>query len=721
MTNESSSDSSRHEHGVSPRRAARAAREQAESGRNQPVAPYPSADSAASATSAASPHEAPAAGPAEPPVPAAPTEAEIAAELARVQAVAAAQRARTGSAQRARSEAIEAQRAAAERVRETLRANAAGPRRARSASGRSAISPDSAYTFAPSAVSPAASATTSAGHPAERAPEPTPPVQPPAPVPPVPPVPPAAPEPADEQRWDAREHATMSFNDILAPRVGAFQGLQAEAPQTPDQPRIDEFAQKPLPEAEAETTEDDPRDSWSPAIAVGAVGDDQTRGSLGHEAAYEYAPEATSEAWAEDDQPAPVAYGEAYFDAAADDAADYHYAGDEYPEEPLEHEYADHEAPAQGAARESLFLGGPSAAALAQRKKRRRRRNTVMAAVLLGFGAVIFGVVLVLQGVMDKLNPQDFPAPGGASVSFEVKAGWGPQQIGRELVAEDIVASDKLFLEAFQLVETESRVIHPGTYELREQMPALDAASILIGEGGEKVGYVAIKQNTRLSAVLEETAKATGLSLSSLEALAGDPAAFGITGDVKNLEGFLHPGEYRFPLDSDAQSVLQLMVDATNKALTDAGITDPAEQYHVLKVASILQAEARPDDYATVAGALENRLGSNNTETNGLLQVDSTVIYGLDRYTLQISKSEKVDAGNPYNSYVHKGLPPTPIGSPGTKAIEAAAHPESNDYFYWVTVDTNSGETKFATTYRDHLVNQNEFRAWCAANQDVCK
>ena len=732
MTNESSFDSSRHEHEVSPRRAARAARQRAEARGTDPVAPRGASDSADSATSAVSAEETPET------VPAAPTEAELAAEHQRAQAVAAAQRARTESALRARSEAIEAQRAAAERVRETLRANAAGPRRARSESGRSAVSPDSIGADVPfnqdqpAVPEPRAPREAESGDDARAASG----HRPAAPAAPASAPVVAAPvqvheEPArhtpEARPWDARDHSAMSFNDILShqsktsvrPRQAAH---PSPAPVREHEPVFD-HAEAQLAVAASPATrvhpvqafaaygtepeQEEPADGQVPGIHDSEPADDarsheETPAPVTYEAAYD--PHAGHADWGSHPAEDPAHPDDAYHD----------YPGDE-------HHYDDHHQAVPGTGRESLFLGGPSAADLAARKRRRRRRNTVMAVVLLGFCAVIFGVVLVLQGVMDKLNPKDFPAPGGAAVSFEVKQGWGPQQIGRELVADNIVASDKLFLEAIQLVETENREIHPGTYDLRLQMPALDAATILIGDGPEKVGYVAIKQNTRMPAVLEEVSTATGLSLESLQKLADDPKAFGIKGDVPNLEGYLHPGEYRFPIDSDAKSVLQLMVDATEKSLEAEGITDPAEQYRTLKIASILQAEARPDDYATVAGALENRLHAGNTETNGLLQVDSTVIYGLDRYTLHFTQEEKQDAGNKYNSYVHKGLPPTPIGSPGTSAIKAAAHPKANDYYYWVTVNTNTGETKFAKTYREHQVNQNEFRAWCADNTDVCK
>lgn len=355
------------------------------------------------------------------------------------------------------------------------------------------------------------------------------------------------------------------------------------------------------------------------------------------------------------------------------------------------------------------------------RKRRRRRRNIVMLVVLGVFALAITGIVVFLQGLLGPVEKDDYTGAGDGEVTFTVEQGWGPLQIGRALEEQDIVASQQLFLEAIQEVESDSKVIHPGDYELKYRMPALSAAGIMVGTGGERVSYVAIRQNVRTDAVFEEINKATGIPISELEQLSAQPEKFGLEPPVRNLEGFLHPGEYRFPVDTDAAGVLQLMVDATLKELTDQGVTDPTEQYRILKIASILQAEARPDDYPVVAGALENRLAPGNTETGGLLQVDSAVIYGLKRYSLQFTTDEKNDAENRYNTYVHPGLPPTPIGSPADTAIEAAIAPDENDYYYWVTVDTTTGETKFAETYEEHRVNQNEFRAWCEANPDICK
>lgn len=355
------------------------------------------------------------------------------------------------------------------------------------------------------------------------------------------------------------------------------------------------------------------------------------------------------------------------------------------------------------------------------RKRRRRRRNIVMAIMVGVFAVILVGTVLILQNILGMWAPEDYPGPGEGQVTFTVEPGWGPGQIGGHLADEGIVSDKQIFIDSIQQVDAENKTIHPGKYELKYKMAALDAATILVGEASEKVNYIAIKQNVRTGAVFEAINKATGIPVSELEALNKKPEQFGLKAPVTNLEGFLHPGEYRFPLETSAKDILQGMVDATVKELTSQGVTDPAQQYKMLKIASILQAEANPKDYKTVSGAIDNRLKPDNKETGGYLQVDSSVIYGLGQYSLQFTKEEKADKGNKYNTYAHTGLPPTPIGSPADKAIEAAIHPEKNDYYYWVTVNTQTGETKFAKTYEQHKVYQQEFRDWCQANEKICK
>ncbi len=354
---------------------------------------------------------------------------------------------------------------------------------------------------------------------------------------------------------------------------------------------------------------------------------------------------------------------------------------------------------------------------LSARQRRRRRRGITLAAIVLVFLLAVGGGGYWMLKQLTA-PPADFAGPGTGNVAFTVQNGWGAKQIGKHLVDAGVVKSTGAFDAA--VAANTAATFHPGDFQLKLEMKASDALEALTGKA-EAVSYFALDPNVRLGAALEAIAEGTGLSLEDLKAAADKPSDFGLPASASNLEGWLHPGEYRFPVDADVKTVLQGLVDATKATLEKQGITDPDKQQRALTVASILMAEALKGDYAKVAGVIENRLAADNKETYGLLQSDATVIYGLDRYSLLVTKAEQQDKSNPYNTYVHKGLPPTPIGSPNDAAIEAAAHPETNDYYYWVTVNLDTGETLFATTHNEHLANVDKYRQWCQANEGRCK
>jgi len=353
------------------------------------------------------------------------------------------------------------------------------------------------------------------------------------------------------------------------------------------------------------------------------------------------------------------------------------------------------------------------------RRRRRRRRNIVLASAFGVFVLLVAGLSLAVKGLLPRPHPDDYPGPGGQEVVFTVNPGEGALAIGGRLEDEDIVASREAFIEAVNQSRSENS-IQPGEYPLKRQMKAADAVSVLQREGVGQVHYVAINRGMRMTEAFDAISSSTGLSVDELEEAAKDPTAFGLPEEAPSLEGYLHPGEYRFPVDAGAEEVLTLLTEPTFAALEERGVTDEEAQFRAVTIASILEAEALPKDYATVAGIIENRLHPDNPETGGYLQIDATVIYGLGTRQLQFSEEEKRDAGNEYNTYVHRGLPPGPIGAPSTAALDAAADPQQNDYYYWITTNIETGETKFSKDYAQHRTYQEEYRRYCAENAEVC-
>lgn len=174
-----------------------------------------------------------------------------------------------------------------------------------------------------------------------------------------------------------------------------------------------------------------------------------------------------------------------------------------------------------------------------------------------------------------------------------------------------------------------------------------------------------------------------------------------------NPEGYLFPATYPVTSDTTPQSLLRYMVDTAVKRFGADHITAGAQRngvtvYQTVAIAGIVQAEADTEpDMGKVARVVHNRLARDMP-----LQMDSTLNYALNRSTLDTTTGDtKIDS--PYNSYEHKGLPPTPIGNPGEQAMAAAISPTAGPWLYFVTVAP--GDTRFTADYAEQQRNVAEF------------
>lgn len=351
------------------------------------------------------------------------------------------------------------------------------------------------------------------------------------------------------------------------------------------------------------------------------------------------------------------------------------------------------------------------------KKVRRRRRFLALVLTLTVFVVAIVVGAQFLKPLLGADTMADYPGPGTGDVAITVAPGAGPKSVATDLQDKKVIANADTFLKEFA---ASGGALSPGDFTMRKEMKNSDAVAILLNKDKAKVMYFALSAGKRISESLQAISEGTGIPVSDLKALSDAPAQFGLPAKAKNLEGYLFPGEYRFPLGTSAKDVIQKLVGTTLDELKAQGVTDPAKQFDVLTVASIVQAEGGQADYGDVAGAIYNRLKPNNTETNGLIQSDATVTYGLGIKSFQVDEAQKADKSNPYNTYANPGLPAGPIGSPGKTAIDAAAKPKSNDYLYWVTINLDTKETKFAKTLAEHNVNVEKYNAWCDANPNRC-
>ncbi len=182
----------------------------------------------------------------------------------------------------------------------------------------------------------------------------------------------------------------------------------------------------------------------------------------------------------------------------------------------------------------------------------------------------------------------------------------------------------------------------------------------------------------------------------------------------QSMEGLLFPASYDIPVDADATKVIDLMLDAMVSNIQQNNMEQQAKQhqmsvYQMLTLASIVEREALyPGDRGNIASVYWNRTFKPSNETVGLLQADPTVQYARDsqkapqQYWLPLQTGGVDTAGDsPWNTYTHKGLPPTPICSPGLASITAAAAPPQTGYYYFFAYKGGHGASKFAKTQQE--------------------
>ena len=354
-----------------------------------------------------------------------------------------------------------------------------------------------------------------------------------------------------------------------------------------------------------------------------------------------------------------------------------------------------------------------------QRERKRRRRRSIwvlIVAILMVVGAGYVVVELMggmFQGGSDgaESGVEDFTGVGHGSAEVVIEPGDTGADMAATLVSAGVVATEKAFNEAFA-ANPQAASIQPGTYNLLLELPASDAVVALLNPSSRVSFALTIPEGLTRDQIATKISEKMALPIEEVNAAIADPAAIGLPAEANgNVEGWLYPATYTIEPDASAASVLSQMTAQTVAVLTEKGV--PQDQWEtVLNKASLVEREARlPEDRPKVARAIENRLAKEMP-----LQVDATVAYGLGISGMDLTTEMTQDDSNPYNTYRHTGLPPTPIASPGEQSIDAVLNPEPGDWLFWVTVNLDTGETLFATTYDDHQANVELLRAWQAEN-----
>lgn len=282
---------------------------------------------------------------------------------------------------------------------------------------------------------------------------------------------------------------------------------------------------------------------------------------------------------------------------------------------------------------------------------------------------------------------------------FNVEKGSTDKDIATNLEKQQLIRSAWAF-NAYVSIHRLGGKLQAGTYAFSPSDGTVRIVNLLTN-GRVDTKLVTILPGRRIDQVQTDLIN-DGFSPDSVKnaldpALYADLSILAIKpSDVTSLEGFLWPDSYQKGPDTKPEEIIRQSLLATQSKITDQVKQDFSARgltpYQGLILTSIILQEVyKPADQPQVAQVFYSRLA------NGMkLESDATAKYG----SVLAGLPPSLTYDSPYNTYIHTGLPPTPIGTISDQALYAATHPSNTDWLYFVSGD--DGTTHFSTNLKDH-------------------
>lgn len=408
-----------------------------------------------------------------------------------------------------------------------------------------------------------------------------------------------------------------------------------------------------------------------------------------------------------------------------------HFADDApAPQEPLDQTGAHAFRPAaQASAPRAALSGGrvSSRTAAATRRAgahhvqradrtRRHSRAPFLVLGLVAVAAVLAVVLVVVPSLVGGGGDDTQEVIPGTSVTVTVPEGAGAATVADALFDAGVIPDKSEFLAQVRRMNAEQS-IKSGTYAVTT---GDDTAALiqLLTTGPNADTALTIPEGYTLSAIAAAVEQTLGIPASDFLAqakasnyVADYPFLEGAGND--SLEGFLFPKTYSFSGASEgevsADQVIRAMLDQFQAELSTLDLSYPESRgltvAQVVNLASIVEKESTQETRAQVAAVFYNRLGNMGEPNYGYLQSDATTAFSVGH---DPTPEEVHDESDPYSTYTHQGLPPTPICSPSLESLQAVCAPdeatmsEGYYYFYFWTNDAGETEYAFSKTYEEH-------------------
>lgn len=284
-------------------------------------------------------------------------------------------------------------------------------------------------------------------------------------------------------------------------------------------------------------------------------------------------------------------------------------------------------------------------------------------------------------------------------------------EVAIELENKELIRSGVAFQYLARWRQVDAKLM-AGEYSISSAMSAEEIVNKLLQGPDPNIVRVTIPEGYNTKQIIEVlVAKGLGTEEEFRQVIETDSFDYNFLADVPEgehrLEGFLFPDTYFFDQNSTPHGVIDTLLQRFARELTPETEQRLQEKdmsiYDWVTLSSIVEKEAlKQEDRPIIAGVFENRL-----EIDMPLQSCATVQFLFEKPKPKLYDKD-LQTPSPYNTYLHAGLPPGPIASPGHASLQAVLYPEETDYLYFLA--KSDGYHVFARTYEEHLRNQREYQ-----------
>ncbi len=294
-------------------------------------------------------------------------------------------------------------------------------------------------------------------------------------------------------------------------------------------------------------------------------------------------------------------------------------------------------------------------------------------------------------------------SPIGKEKTIFIKPGMSFKEVVSLLKKEDIIKNDLKFI-LYAKLSGATKKIKAGEYKIYTKWSVKELLNHLV-KGNVVVHKLEIPEGLTWWQIGRIVEKSSITSFDNFKKYVFNADFLNYLGVPQNsAEGFLFPNTYFFTKkdpDQTAKEMVEKMIKSfwsiTDKYLWHGRRPSPHRLKKIVILASLIEKETSiAKEKPIIAGVFLNRL-----KRKMLLQCDPTVIYGIGPdFNGNLTKKDLKNRSNPYNTYIYKGLPPTPICSPGLESLRAALYPAKHHFFYFVA--KGDGSHIFSRTLKEH-------------------